>query len=65
MSKKMKINPDIIQKFKWGGTTKEWEEEAERLSNQLQTMDVINDIIDRQDCESDNPLISGEQDKNT
>lgn len=53
MSKKMHIKPEIIQKFKWGGTTKQWEKEAEKLSNQLETMEVINNIIEKQDCESE------------
>lgn len=53
MSKKIHIKPQIIQKFNWGGTTKEWEDEAEKLSNQLETMDVINSIIEKQDCESE------------
>ncbi|HOE57110.1 MAG TPA: hypothetical protein PLL98_11380 [Bacillota bacterium] len=53
MKKKMHLKPETIQKFKWGGTSKEWEDEADRLSNQLKTMEVINDIIEKQDCESD------------
>jgi hypothetical protein len=52
MSKKLHINPEVIQKFKWGGTTKEWEEEAEKLSNQLETIEAINNIIEKQDCEN-------------
>ena len=42
MSKKFVINPNVIQKFKWGGTNLEWEEEAEKLANQLETADFIN-----------------------
>lgn len=53
MSKKIHIKPEVIQKFSWGGTTKEWEDEAEKLSNQLETMKVINSIIDKQDCGSE------------
>lgn len=53
MRKKIPMKPEVIQKFKWGGTTKEWEEEAEKLSNQLETMDAVNSIIERQDCESE------------
>lgn len=53
MSKKIHMKPGIIQKFNWGGTTKEWEDEAEKLSNQLKTMEVINTIIEKQDCESE------------
>jgi len=45
MSKKIVIDPNVIQKFKWGGTTLEWEEEAERLSNQLETMEHINNTL--------------------
>ncbi len=44
MNKKYVLNPDIIQKFKWGGTTVEWEEEAEKLANQLETIEFINEI---------------------
>lgn len=29
------IDPNLIQ-FKWGGTTTEWEEEADQLMNYLQ-----------------------------
>ena len=53
MSKKIHMKPDVIQKFKWGGTTQEWEDEAVKLSNQLDTMEAINNIIERQDCESE------------
>lgn len=53
MSKKIHIKPEVIQKFNWGGTTKQWEDEADKLSNQLETMKVINDIIEKQDCESE------------
>lgn len=53
MSKKIHIKPEVIQKFNWGGTTKEWEDEAVKLSNQLKTMEVINSIIDEQDCGSE------------
>jgi len=53
MGKKIHIKPEVIQKFSWGGTTKEWEEQAEKLANQLETMDVINNIIERQDCGSE------------
>jgi hypothetical protein len=61
MSKKMHIKPQVIQKFNWGGTTKEWEEEALKLSNQLDTMEAINNIIEKQDCESEikEPPIGG------
>jgi len=54
MSKKIHIKPEVIQKFNWGGTTKEWEDQAEKVSNQLETMKVINSIIDKQDCGSEN-----------
>lgn len=53
MRKKIHMKPEVIQKFNWGGTTKEWEDEAERLSNQLDTMQAINSIIEKQDCESE------------
>jgi hypothetical protein len=53
MSKKIHMKPEVIQKFKWGGTTKEWEDEAYKLSNQLDTMETINEIIEKQDCESE------------
>ena len=53
MSKKIHIKPGIIQKFNWGGTTKEWEDEAQKLSNQLETMEVVNSIIEKQDCGSE------------
>ena len=53
MSKKLHMKPDIIQKFNWGGTTQQWEDEAEKLSNQLNTMAVVNSIIEKQDCESE------------
>jgi len=53
MSKKLHIKPEVIQKFSWGGTTKQWEEEAAKLSNQLETMEAINNIIEKQDCESE------------
>ncbi|HYF81994.1 MAG TPA: hypothetical protein VEB00_03060 [Clostridia bacterium] len=53
MSKKIHMKPEIIQKFNWGGTTKEWEDEAHKLSNQLETMTAVNAIIESQDCESD------------
>ncbi|HYE84554.1 MAG TPA: hypothetical protein VEG39_20625 [Clostridia bacterium] len=53
MKKKIHMKPEVIQKFNWGGTTKEWEDEAEKLSNQLDTMQVINSVIEKQDCESD------------
>ncbi|HNU79431.1 MAG TPA: hypothetical protein PLS45_02185 [Bacillota bacterium] len=53
MGKKLHIKPEVIQKFSWGGTTKEWEKEAEKLSNQLETMEAINNIIEKQDCESE------------
>lgn len=43
MKDKIVLNPDIIQHFKWGGTTNEWEDEAKKLSNQLETMEYIND----------------------
>ncbi len=44
MDKKIALNPNVIQKFKWGGTTSEWEEEAEKLSNQLETIEYINSV---------------------
>ncbi|MDD4504359.1 MAG: hypothetical protein PHS15_05985 [Clostridiaceae bacterium] len=53
MSNKIHLKPEVIQKFNWGGTTKDWEDEAEKLSNQLETMDAVNDIIEKQDCESE------------
>lgn len=53
MSKRIHMKPEVIQKFKWGGTTKEWEEEANKLSNQLDTMEKVNDIIEKQDCGSE------------
>lgn len=53
MSKKIHVKPENIEKFKWGGTTKEWEDQAEKISEQLETMDAINSIIERQDCESE------------
>ena len=45
MTKKYVIKPEIIQKFKWGGTNIEWEDEAKKLSNQLETMETINDMF--------------------
>jgi hypothetical protein len=45
MSKKIVMNPNVIQKFKWGGTNLEWEEEAANLSNQLETMEYINNVL--------------------
>ena len=53
MSKKIHMKPEVIQKFHWGGTTKEWEDEAHKLSNQLDTMEVVNSIIEKQDCGSE------------
>ena len=53
MRKKIHMKPEVIQKFNWGGTTKEWEDEAHKLSNQLDTMTVINSIIEKQDCGND------------
>ena len=53
MSKKIHLKPEMIQKFNWGGTTQEWEAEADKLSNQLKTMEAVNDIIEKQDCESE------------
>lgn len=53
MRKKLHIKPEVIQKFSWGGNTKQWEEEAEKLSNQLETMETVNNIIEKQDCESE------------
>lgn len=52
MRRKLHIKPEVIQKFSWGGNTKQWEEEAEKLSNQLETMEIINNIIEKQDCEN-------------
>ncbi len=49
MSKKMHIKPEVIQKFNWGGTTKQWEEEAGKLSNQLETIETVSRILDKQD----------------
>ncbi|MGB7605995.1 MAG: hypothetical protein WBL93_11030 [Lutisporaceae bacterium] len=45
MSKKLVMNTDVIQKFKWGGTNQEWTEEAEKLSNQLETMEYLNNVL--------------------
>lgn len=45
MSKKIVLDPNVIQKFKWGGTNLEWEDEAEKLANQLETMEYINDVL--------------------
>jgi hypothetical protein len=45
MSKKIVLNPNIIQKFKWGGTNLEWSDEAEKLSNQLETIEYINNTL--------------------
>mgnify|MGYP000146663640 CR=1 FL=1 len=45
MSKKIVLNPNVIQKFKWGGTNLDWTDEAEKLSNQLDTMKYINNIL--------------------
>lgn len=45
MSKKIVMDPNSIQKFKWGGTTLEWEDEAEKLATQLETMEYINNIL--------------------
>lgn len=61
MSKKIHLKPEIIQKFNWGGTTKEWEDEADKLANQLETMNFINEVIEQQDCESEikNPPSGG------
>ena len=42
MDKKIVLDPNLIQKFKWGGTTQEWAEEAEKLSNQLEAIDYMN-----------------------
>ena len=53
MSIKLRIKPEVIQKFSCGGTTKQWEEEADKLSNQLETMEAINSIIEKQDCGSE------------
>jgi len=46
MTKKYVLKPEIIQKFKWGGTNIEWEDEARKLSNQLETIDEINEILE-------------------
>jgi hypothetical protein len=45
MSKKIVLNPNIIQKFKWGGTNLEWSDEAEKLANQLETIEYINNTL--------------------
>lgn len=45
MSKKIVMNPNVIQKFKWGGTNLDWTDEAEKLSNQLETMEYINSVL--------------------
>ena len=45
MGKKIVMNPNVIQKFKWGGTNLEWEEEADKLANQLETMEYINHTL--------------------
>ncbi|MEA4847416.1 MAG: hypothetical protein VB106_09325 [Clostridiaceae bacterium] len=53
IKKKIHMKPEVIQKFSWGGTTKQWEDEADKLSNQLETMKAVNNIIEKQDCESE------------
>lgn len=53
MRKKIHLKPEVIQKFNWGGTTQEWEDEADKLSNQLETIHAVNNIIEKQDCESE------------
>ncbi len=45
MGKKLVMNTDVIQKFKWGGTNLEWSEEADKLSNQLETMEYLNNAL--------------------
>lgn len=45
MSKKLVMNTDVIQKFKWGGTNLEWSEQADKLSNQLETMEYLNNVL--------------------
>lgn len=45
MSKKIVLNPNVIQKFKWGGTNLDWSEEADHLANQLETMEYINEVL--------------------
>lgn len=45
MSKKLVMNPNVIQQFKWGGTNLEWQEEAEHLANQLETIEYINQVL--------------------
>lgn len=51
LRKKLILKPEVIQKFKWGGTNLEWEEEASKLSNQLETIEQINELypIDTKD----------------
>lgn len=45
MSKKLVMNTDVIQKFKWGGNNLEWSDEAEKLANQLETMEYLNAVL--------------------
>jgi hypothetical protein len=45
MSKKLVMNTDVIQKFKWGGTNPEWTDEADKLANQLETMEYLNEVL--------------------
>ncbi|MFZ5352177.1 MAG: hypothetical protein ACOZCL_05560 [Bacillota bacterium] len=53
MSKKYVLNPNIIQKFKWGGTNLEWEEEAEKLSNQIETIEFINNMAEENEAKNE------------
>lgn len=63
MSRKIHLKPGVIHKFKWGGTTKEWEDDSDKLSNQLETMEALNSIIEKQDCESEVKIPPGGKNK--
>jgi hypothetical protein len=52
MSKKIVLNPNVIQKFKWGGTNLEWDEEAGKLAKQLETMEYINNVLTDEEKEN-------------
>ncbi|MDF2522161.1 MAG: hypothetical protein K0R84_2789 [Clostridia bacterium] len=63
MSKKLVMNTDIIQKFKWGGTNLEWTEEADKLANQLETMEYLNAVLtDEQKEKIIHPAANSSQD---
>ena len=51
MSKKIVLNPNVIQKIKWGGTNLEWSDEADHLANQLETMKYINSVLSDEEKE--------------